>query len=55
MDMMDPGVQFTVTAPHSLEAVTPGSQDGKLDGLQPRSVVPLVQLSKTGAVASVQV
>ena len=52
---MAPAVQFTVTAPHSLEAVTLWSQEGKVDGSQPRSVVPLVQLSKTGAVATVQV
>lgn len=51
---MVPGVQTTVAAPHSLEAVTLASQEGKV-GLQPRSVVPLVQLAKTGAVATCQV
>ncbi len=52
---MAPAVQFTVTAPHSLVAVMAGSQLGSTAGSQPRSVVPLVQLSKTGAVATVQV
>lgn len=52
---MAPAVQTTVAAPHSLEAVTAGSQLGSTAGLQPRSVVPLVQLAKTGAVATVQV
>lgn len=50
-----PAVQFTVTAPHSLEAVMDGSQLGGIAGSQPRSVVPLVQLAKTGAVATVHV
>jgi hypothetical protein len=51
---MVPGVHTTVAGPHSLEAVTLASQVGKV-GLQPRSVVPVVQLAKTGAVATCQV
>jgi hypothetical protein len=52
---MVPAVQITDAAPHSLVAVTPGSQLGRVAGLQPRSVVLDVQLSKTGAVTACQV
>ena len=36
-------------------AVTLLSLEGKVAGLQPRSVVPVVQFAKTGAVATVHV
>ena len=49
-----PGLQVTATEPHSLCAVIFVAQTGGV-GLQPRSVVPLTQLSKTGAVVSVQI
>ena len=45
---------MTVAGPHSLVAVMFGSQLGRLAGLQPRLVVPVVQLLKTGAVATFQ-
>ena len=51
---MLPGVQVTVTGPHSLCAVILVAHTGGV-GLQPSSVVPGVQLSNTGAVATVQV
>ncbi len=56
--------QVTITGPHSLEAVTapPNAGNcisvqlvGTCVGLQPRFMVALLQLEKTGAVASVQV
>jgi hypothetical protein len=50
-----PGVQMTgETGPHSLEAVTPASQDGSVDGLQP-SAPPVGTLASIGAVTSCQV
>ena len=51
---MGPAEQVTVTGPHSLCAVILVAQTGGA-GLQPRSVVPDVQLSNTGAVATDQV
>ena len=53
--MICPGVQVTLTGPHSLLAVIFGSQLGGVVGLHPRSEVPSVQLSKVGAVATCQV
>ena len=54
--MMAPTLQVTVTGPHSLEAVTLGSQAGKVAGLQPRLVTPLPQVPlKEGGVTCVQV
>ena len=53
---MAPTLQVTVTGPHSLEAVTFGSQLGKVVGLQPRLIVPFEQVpSKEGGVTMFQV
>jgi hypothetical protein len=49
-----PGVQVTVTAPHSFVARIVLSHAGGV-GLHPRLVVPLMQLVNTGAVTTVQV
>lgn len=54
--VMEPALQFTVTAPQELEAVTAppkapaaiAAQEGREAGLQPRLTVLLVQLAKTG-------
>ena len=54
-EIIGPAVQTTVAGPHSLVAVTVASQTGKVAGLHPRLVVPVVQLSKTGAEAIFQV
>src|ERR1043166_1507797 len=54
LTLISPGMQVTSTDPHSLCAVTLLSQVGGV-GLQPRSIVPLIQLSNTGAVTIVQV
>ena len=54
--MMVPTLQVTVIGPHSLEAVTFGSQLGKVPGLQPKLVTPLPQVPpKEGGVTCVQV
>ena len=51
---MVPAEHVTLTGPHSLWAVILALQVG-VAGLQPRAVVPPVQLSNTGAVATLQV
>jgi hypothetical protein len=54
--MMVPTLQVTVTGPHWFEAVTFGSQTGKLTGLQPRLITPFTQVPlNDGAVLAVQV
>ena len=54
--VIGPTLQVTVTGPHSLEAVTFGSQLGKVAGLQPRSITPFAQvLLNEGGVTMVQV
>ncbi len=54
LEVIGPGVHVTGTEPHSLCAVILVLHAGGV-GLQPKGVVPLVQLSKTGAVAMVHV
>lgn len=46
--MIIPAVHVTVAGPHSLVAVILASQTGRATGLQPRSIIPVVQLSNTG-------
>lgn len=54
--MMVPTLQVTVTGPHWFEAVTFGSQAGKLTGLQPRLTTPFPQVPlKDGGVVTFQV
>ena len=53
--MIIPAVHTTIASPHSLVAVTLASQPGKVDGLQPRSMRLVVQLSNTGNEATFQV
>jgi hypothetical protein len=53
---MAPTLQVTVMGPHSLEAVTFGSQVGSVTGLQPRLIVPFPQVPpKEGGVTTFQV
>ena len=53
---MAPTLQVTGMAPHWLEAVTFGSQLGKVAGLQPRLTTPFPQVPlKDGGVTTVQV
>ena len=53
---MVPTLQVTVTGPHWFEAVTFGSQAGKLTGLQPRLTTPFPQVPlNDGGVTTVHV